>query len=151
MSSLFRNIERQINQYRIDNGLREDAYCYIDSWWININSRNSTNGLHVHPFSFFSGVYYVKCDPELHSGISFETPLKVKDTLWTSDIVPNENQEFNSFTARTWTYPPELGKLLIFPSWLEHCVGDNNTDDIRVSISFNVLARVNYENRKCRK
>jgi uncharacterized protein (TIGR02466 family) len=141
MSSLFRNIEGQINQYRIDNGLREDAYCFIDNWWININSGNSTNIIHVHPLSFFSGVYYVKCDPELHPGICFETPLKVKSAMWTSDIEPNENQETNHFTARTWTYAPEVGKLLIFPSWMEHSVGENLTDDLRVSISFNTLAK----------
>jgi uncharacterized protein (TIGR02466 family) len=142
VSSLFRNFEGQINQYRIDNGLREDAYCYIDNWWININSENSTNIMHVHPLSFFSGVYYVKCDPEVHGRICFETPLKVKSVMFSSNIEPNNEQELNEFTAARWKYSPEVGKLLLFPSWLEHSVEENLTDDVRVSISFNTQARV---------
>jgi uncharacterized protein (TIGR02466 family) len=123
--------------------LREDAYCYISNWWININSKNNTNILHVHPQSYISGAYYVKCDPELHGSISFDTPLKVKKVMFGEDIEPNEDQEQNHFTTETWSYPPEVGKLLLFPSWLEHSVNSNLTDDIRVSISFNSQARVN--------
>ena len=142
MSSLFRNIEGQVNQYRLDNGLREDAYCFIENWWININSRNSTNGLHVHPLSYISGVYYVKSDPELHGPICFDSPLKVKSAMYSGAIVPNDDQEANFFTASAWKYNPDPGKLLLFPSWLEHSVGPSQTDDIRVSISFNSLATV---------
>lgn len=142
MSSLFRNIEEQINQYRIDNRLREDARCFISNWWININYKNATNGMHVHPYSAISGVYYVKCNPEVHPGINFRTPLKVREALWGMDVEPNKNQEYNHFTARYWAYSCESGKLLLFPSWLEHGVGKNLTDDIRVSISFNAQMKL---------
>ena len=143
VSSLFRNLEGQTNQYRIDNGLREDVYCYIDNWWININSKTSINMPHVHPFSYISGAYYVKCDPELHGSISFGTPLIGHQTMYDDGINPNDNQERNTFTAFSWSYPPQVGRLLLFPSWLEHSVDDNQTDDIRVSISFNSMTRVN--------
>ena len=35
--------------------------------------------------------------------------------------------------------------LLIFPSWLNHKVGINNSDKDRLSISFNVMLRGRYE------
>lgn len=39
MSSLFQNLQEHTNQYHIDNGLREDARCFISNWWINISSK----------------------------------------------------------------------------------------------------------------
>ena len=30
-----------------------------------------------------------------------------------------------------------LGKIMLFPSWLEHCSRVNNTDDDRITVSFN--------------
>jgi ectoine hydroxylase-related dioxygenase (phytanoyl-CoA dioxygenase family) len=32
-----------------------------------------------------------------------------------------------------------VGKLLLFPGWLQHSVKKNKTDDLRISISFNLL------------
>jgi uncharacterized protein (TIGR02466 family) len=155
MCSLWENLGRQIEEYRIDNGLNEDARCFIYNWWINISPKDSnpdrgisktetwlysTNIMHVHPHSYLSGVYYVKCDSEVHSGIRFSTPLKVKTAMWGENIEPTINQGVNYFTASSWLYKPEASKVVLFPSWLEHSVGVNKTDDLRVSISINILA-----------
>ena len=35
--------------------------------------------------------------------------------------------------------------LYYFPTWLEHEVGINNTDEDRVSISFNLIRREDVE------
>ena len=157
MYSLFQNLTRQIEKYRIDNGLNEDVRCFIYNWWINISPKDSnpdsvipktatwlysTNIMHVHPHSYISGVYYVKCNPEEHSGIRFSTPLKVKGAMWGDNIEPTKNQGVNYFTASSWLYRPETGKVILFPSWLEHSVGENKTDDIRVSIAFNILSEL---------
>ena len=39
---------------------------------------------------------------------------------------------------RSYTFSPRSGMMLIFPSWLDHIVGQNKTDEIRVAISFNI-------------
>ena len=36
---------------------------------------------------------------------------------------------------------PKVGKLLLFPSWLEHGVHINHTDHERMSVSFNINFR----------
>jgi uncharacterized protein (TIGR02466 family) len=36
------------------------------------------------------------------------------------------------------TIPPEVGKLIIFPSWLDHGVNPNLSDTDRISMSFNI-------------
>ena len=44
----------------------------------------------------------------------------------------------NTFNAAV---APESGKLLMFPSWLEHGVGQNMDDMERISMSFNFEMR----------
>jgi uncharacterized protein (TIGR02466 family) len=36
-------------------------------------------------------------------------------------------------------YKPIAGRLIMFPSWLNHCVDPNESNDIRISVSFNFL------------
>ena len=35
--------------------------------------------------------------------------------------------------------PIKENHLYLFPSWLEHCVEMNESDDIRISVSFNFI------------
>jgi uncharacterized protein (TIGR02466 family) len=42
------------------------------------------------------------------------------------------------FNANKWHIEPELGKLIIFPSWLMHYVEDNNSQEDRLSMAFNI-------------
>ena len=39
---------------------------------------------------------------------------------------------------------PEKGKLVLFPSWIYHGVRPNDTDDTRISLSFN--AKISFQN-----
>ena len=36
---------------------------------------------------------------------------------------------------------PMVGRIIMFPSWLWHCVEPNNTNDIRISVSFNFIQK----------
>ena len=36
---------------------------------------------------------------------------------------------------------PLEGRILMFPSWLWHCVQPNKSNDIRISVSFNFLQK----------
>ena len=36
---------------------------------------------------------------------------------------------------------PQVGKMIMFPSWLMHCVDPNQSNDIRISVSFNFLQK----------
>jgi uncharacterized protein (TIGR02466 family) len=44
-----------------------------------------------------------------------------------------------SYLWREVHYQPIAGRLIMFPSWLNHCVDPNQSDDIRISVSFNFL------------
>ena len=36
---------------------------------------------------------------------------------------------------------PLEGRILMFPSWLWHCVEPNESNDIRISVSFNFIQK----------
>jgi len=100
------------------------------NYWFNINHRGNYNNSHRHPNSYFSVVYYVKV-PNNSGDIVFERPDHMMDYL--PIVVPNEN------TWGSYTFTPEEGMLLVFPSYLNHRVEMNKAegDDERISIALN--------------
>ena len=52
---------------------------------------------------------------------------------WNVDI------KYNEYTSDIWNIIPEEGKLVLFPSWLEHEVDQNLSQEKRISISFNLV------------
>ena len=63
----------------------------------------------------YAGVYYVSL-PEGSGDLIFER---------------DENQERVKVT-------PKVGEYIIFPAWLKHAVTRNQSDDLRISMSFNL-------------
>ena len=111
-----------------------DREPVLGNMWANINPPEGYNKPHIHPNSLFSGVYYVKA-PE-HSGklvcndprpgIQSTMPIRIKGQppkhLW-----------------RECHLEPKDGRIIMFPSWLWHCVEPNKSNDIRISVSFNFI------------
>lgn len=100
----------------------------IRSMWGNVNPKGGYNLTHVHPSGWMSCVYYVNV-PENSSGITFEDPRPAKIMDFQQSCLRDDNY---------FTHQPTTGDLVIFPSWLPHFVNPNPTDDLRMSISFNV-------------
>jgi uncharacterized protein (TIGR02466 family) len=113
-------------------GLKEEFPSYINGSWININPPQSYNVKHLHPRSLFSGVYYAKVPQGDCGDITFH-----RDPLPLSYIPNYIVQDWNDLTSGTATYKIKTGTLLIFPSWLEHSVSPNFTNEDRISIAFN--------------
>lgn len=116
----------------ISMGLKKEFPSYIEGSWININPPKSFNIKHLHPRSLFSGVYYAKVPEGDCGSIIFH-----RDSLVLSFIPDYIVDEWNDLTSGTATYKIKTGTLLIFPSWFEHSVSPNFTDEDRISIAFN--------------
>ena len=111
----------------------EKYTIYLKNMWININPTGGSNIVHLHPRSFFSGVFYV------------QTPVKCGEIVLRHPCSHTENDwrdEFwNELTLETTTMNYLKAKenmLYIFPSWLEHYVQTNKSKKDRISISFNL-------------
>ena len=128
-SEFILEIEKQANNFA-----KELEICQslkLSNLWININEYKDSNRKHHHPGCIFSGVFYVKV-PDEFSTLRFfhpSTDLMVRD--WNVDF------KLNKYTACFWNVRPEEGKLILFPSWLNHEVDQNLSQEKRISISFN--------------
>lgn len=99
--------------------------------WANANVKYAYNNVHNHPNSMLSGVYYVKVEGDC-GDLSLFDPRK---QAW---IMQPDFSERNFTNAPVQFIPPEAGKLIVFPSWLEHGVNQNLSDADRISLSFNI-------------
>ena len=89
--------------------------------WLNVNSKGDSNIRHTHFNSsiLLSGVFYVKVPPN-SGNIRFYDPRGI------SIHNPPDNRYY-------------FGMLLFFPSWFEHSVEENKSDEERMSIGFNIF------------
>ena len=103
--------------------------------WININLPGDFNIKHSHPTSDLSGVFWIKTpnncgNIQFHSPSSFETFLEIES--YTDDF-----RNSNNYHHAYWL-PAKEGRMLIFPSHLEHDVKENLSNEDRISVSFNI-------------
>jgi len=113
--------------------LKSNIDLSIVNMWININSTGNYNSCHIHGDALLSGVYYVK-SPDLGQSIVFQNPCSARNFI--TSTFTNMN---NALTFNTVEYKPIKGRLILFPSWLPHEVKLNNSEDDRISISFNAV------------
>ena len=51
--------------------------------------------------------------------------------------IPTTN--YNVYNSSSWWLPVETGKLMLFPSSLQHSVAPVTADDTRISLAFNTF------------
>ena len=116
----------------------EDQKIRIREMWSIINKKNDFNVIHTHPNSYLSAAYYVKA-PKNCGRFQVENPNIAKRHSF-PDI--KSKNELNHDVAGIEI---DEGDLLIFPGYLPHKVGKNNSDEDRVVISFNVdTAKIHF-------
>ena len=109
----------------------------ITGMWAVVNGPGSSNRLHNHPFNYLSGVFYLQV-PEDSGSLIFHDPRPQSEVL-----SPPKKQGENLHTAHRVTWVPKQNDLLIFPSWLQHEVEINNSQEERIVISFNIELKRN--------
>ena len=111
-----------------------DREPVLGNMWANINPPGGSNQSHVHPNSLFSGAYYIKSNLKsgrlkLHDprpGVQLNLPVRTKT-------------EIPKYLWRDVNLDPVPGRILIFPAWVLHAVEPNESNDIRISVSFNFI------------
>ena len=111
-----------------------DRKPVLGNMWANINPKEGSNQPHIHPNSLFSGVYYVKSNPQAGR-------LKIYDPRPGSQIVMPVRKEGQppKHLWRDANLDPIPGRIIMFPAWLWHAVEPNQSNKLRISISFNFI------------
>ncbi len=136
VSSTFTELEKNLNKHVAEfvKSLEMDINpkeLKMTSCWINIMPAQVVHGYHLHPLSVISGTYYVQT-PKNCSAIKFEDPR-----IMSFMASPPRKHNAKIANQRYHSLAPEAGHLVLFESWLKHEVPPNQTDQERISISFN--------------
>tara|TARA_B100000287_G_scaffold413696_1_gene445485 strand:- start:68 stop:643 length:576 start_codon:yes stop_codon:yes gene_type:complete len=124
--SLLDEIDYHIEEYCNELSFKKRPYQILS--WFSKFTRDDYAIEHNHNDADISGVYYYQTKEDAPE-IYFTSPNPYLDT--TQCYKPKGNI--------TWKHSPTEGKILLFPGWLKHGVHRNNSDDIRISISFNIF------------
>ncbi len=125
-------VELKAQEAGSELGVKPNMQLFMSNFWLNLNQKGNGNIRHMHPTSFFSAAYYVQT-PENCGKIVFEHPSTLMNFWWSSFTDTNKHA-----THSTINYEPKAGRLVIFPSWLEHSVYANANDELRISVAFNM-------------
>ena len=123
-------------QFKIYEEEHLDSEPFLGGMWANVNPPGGMNRAHMHPNSLWSGVYYVKAPQNCGA-------LKIDDPRTSAAMCRPRMKEGDVPTRlyRETNCEPIAGRLIMFPSWVTHCVDPNNSDDLRISVSFNFLQK----------
>ena len=92
---------------------------YNTSYWGHIHEKNMSTNTHNHKGSYVSAVVYA------------QTPQNCGQIVFLPKLNPYEDSTYKT------SYVAEKGTYLMFPSYLDHFVTRNNSNDLRISMSLN--------------
>lgn len=102
---------------------------FIENSWIALNEPGDYTHNHHHDSADISGVYYFKTNGN-DGELTFENPNRISSV---SLLYKSWQERFH--------FKPAVGNLLLFPGWLVHNVLTNESDEERISVSFNVVIK----------
>lgn len=132
--SEFHIVYNILNQKVIElsRDIKQEGKMELDNVWLNVNYPGTHNSRHVHPVTAFSGTIYISTNEKSGRIVFFDD----------SPIVhyPFENKGSELFYDKVH-YAPTNGMIVVFPAWIPHAVETNESNETRISISFNIRQR----------
>src|SRR2546427_1545672 len=106
--------------------------CEITGCWATVLAVGAAHKAHSHPNNFLSGVYYVRTRPG-SDAVNFHDPRSQAGVI-RPPVVELTAENTDQVVVRVTN-----GTLLMFPSYPEHSVDANASEEERISVSFNVM------------
>ena len=130
-------VSQSIGSYFENNVLKfsNPDQLRVDGLWININRRGDSNLPHDHPLSNVAGVFWIKSPPGCGT-LEFQSPHHFTSAAEMEMYTDDFREKTNSYS--TYWLTPQEGTIALFPSSLVHRVRENETDEDRISASFNL-------------
>jgi len=116
-----------------NNFLKSSLTLKVTQSWVNLSEKGKMHVTHTHPNSIFSGIFY------------FYTDSRSPQLYFHRESPSNYHYEGQAtyYTSNMMAFRPPVGSLLIFPSSIPHSVRINESDEPRISLSFNTFAKDN--------
>ena len=119
-----------INEFRIEQ--RMD----LVQMWLNVNGPFSYNVSHRHPGCELAGVLWIKQTPESGRFVFDNMDTGYRDAM----LLNATDRDYLEEKKMPPEYVPEYtdGTMIIFPAGFSHRVEINETEEDRISLSFNI-------------
>jgi uncharacterized protein (TIGR02466 family) len=140
---LFRSFAVPLNGYIELLGIDpEKIDLYYTRSWATISKENQNIPAHSHMQSHISIAYYLQ-KAKNSGGIVFShinPPNEFSPNLFNSQMFENKVlKEDSAFNAKAALLDPDEGEILIFPSKTRHQTQENRTQNVRISISADIV------------
>lgn len=126
---LYEKFQECVGDYSRQIGIKTS---YISESWMNMLTNGGSVGVHRHYDSIISAAFYPYVEPN-SANLVFINPL---DGFRMMDISASNYTGNGTYSSNVHVLTPETGKLVLFPSWLQHYVPPNKSN-LRVTLSFN--------------
>lgn len=93
--------------------------CMVDALWVNIQKANEYNPPHLHD-GMWSFVLYTKNDVSYEEALDNHFDRQKGQSLGGS--LELRYGEMNWMNFAQYQHYPQVGDIIMFPSWLQHCV-----------------------------
>lgn len=134
-----RCLKDSLNNLRHKN---DDYMIGYASSWYHISRKNSSHGVHSHPNCSWCGIFYIDPGDEGNGGEThFINPLKAQ---YCDEGTLHKEQSSIEII-------PTVGKLILFPSYLEHYQSLYTGNKERIVVAFNCIIDQVIENENLRK
>lgn len=130
MTSLRGWIEDCVAEYfKATTNPKHNVHLRVTQSWFNYSNPGQHHHKHAHPNSFISGVFYLNTNPD--------DRIYFYRSGWQQIKFPPES--WNLYNSESWWFEAVTGRLILFPSSLEHMVPTVQGSDVRISMSFNTF------------
>ncbi|MGO0791462.1 TIGR02466 family protein [Herbaspirillum seropedicae] len=136
-----RYFANQLTAINTPNGLAASTLDWHIEGWANINSHGCSNAMHAHPGAFWSLVYWVddgseEGDTAPRGGeLEFFDPRGILPAIYAPKLRFRIEGCLNA--GYTQIVNPVSGRMIAFPSWMQHCVTPYLGRRPRISIALN--------------
>jgi uncharacterized protein (TIGR02466 family) len=126
---LYEVFQECVNDYSQRIGIRNSLI--FDSW-MNILTKGGSVDVHRHYDSIISAAFYPYVEPD-SADLIFINPLEGFRMM---DANASNSKDNGVYSSNIRPIQPTTGKLVLFPSWIQHYVPTNKSN-LRVTLSFN--------------
>lgn len=134
---------KKICQEHLDIFVKNTFDCkqefYITNSWMAISKPGESHHVHFHPNSIISGVLYLQAFDDC-GDIIFHHKSSLRNNFdFTYDL-----NSYNIFNSQTWQYKITTGNIILFPSWVNHSVEENKSNQDRIILGFNTFVKGSF-------
>ena len=121
------------------------SQCEMDNFWFLFTPPGDRIAVHTHPGAVLSGATYLQVPDGDCGSLSLRRNILESHCYLSMGSYSTGSRGQNPITFGSYSYPPLVNKIILFPGWTPHEVSVNRTDEERISLSFNIIVKRDFD------